>query len=149
MTTQTNSQIAERLSSKRARILPVLAVIFIAQQASYFSGTHDPVRTVAQVKIAAWLVLSAVLLAILGTGGAWFRSKEVRELVNDEATREHRRTGLVAGFWAASIAAIALYAIDMFDPMSARQAVHLILTASIATALVVFGRLERRAHRDA
>ncbi|HEY1143390.1 MAG TPA: hypothetical protein VGE68_05085 [Sphingomicrobium sp.] len=146
---RTNSEIAERLSAKRARMLPFLAVIFLAQQATYFSGAHDPVRTVAHVKIAAWLVLSVVLLAALGTGGAWFRSKEVRELLNDEATREHRRSGLVAGFWAGSIAAIVLYAIDMFEPMSARQAVHLILTASIATALVVFGNLERRAHRAA
>ena len=149
MNDRTNSEIAERLSTKRARMLPVLAVIFLAQQATYLSGTNDPVRTVAQVKIAAWLVLSVVLLAMLGTGGAWFRSKAVRELLNDEATREHRRTGLVAGFWAASIAAVVLYAIDMFEPMSARQAVHMILTASIATALVVFGSLERRAHRDA
>ena len=127
----------------------MLAVIFLAQQATYFSGTQDPVRTVAHVKIAAWLVLSVVLLAALGTGGGWFRSKEVREMLNDEATREHRRTGFVAGFWAASISAIVLYAIDMFEPMSARQAVHLILTASIATALIVFGSLERRAHRTA
>jgi hypothetical protein len=147
VTNSTNSEIADRLSSKRARILPVLAIVFLAQQAAYFSGPQDPARTVAQVKIAAWLVLSVVLLAMLGTGGAWFRSKEVRALVNDEATREHRRTALVAGFWAASAAAILFYVVDMFEPMPGREAVHLVLTASVATALVVFGILERRAHR--
>jgi len=97
VTEQTNSEIAERLSQKRSRILFVLAAIFLSQQASYFSG-HDPARPVDHIKIGAWLVLSAVLLLMLATGGAWFRSAEVRALLNDETTREHRRTGFVNGW---------------------------------------------------
>jgi len=149
VTKYSSSEIAERLSRKRSRMLFVLAALFMSQQVTYFSGMHDPARTVDHVKIAAWLVLSVVLLLMLATGGAWLRSSEVRALLNDEATREHRRTGLVNGFWAACLTAIIIYAVDMFEPISGRDTVHIILTVAIAAALLTFARLERRAHRDA
>jgi hypothetical protein len=129
-------------------MLFVLAVIFVAQQTAYFSGTHDPARRVDHVKIAAWLVLSVVLLLMLATGGGWFRSAEVRALLNDETTREHRRAGFANGFWAACLTAIGIYVIDMFEPLSGRDTIHIILTVAIAAAMLTFGRLERRAHRD-
>jgi hypothetical protein len=37
----------------------------------------------------------------------------------------------------------------MFEPVSGRDAVHVIVTAAIAAALVRFGMLERRALKDA
>ncbi|HET6943087.1 MAG TPA: hypothetical protein VFH89_13085 [Sphingomicrobium sp.] len=149
MAEQTIAQQAERLSQKRSRMLFVLAVIFLSQQATYFSGRHDLASPAGQVKIAAWLVLSIVLLLMLATGGGWFRSAEVRALLNDETTREHRRAGFVSGFWAACFAAITIYALDLFEPVSGRDTVHIILTVAIAAAMLTFGRLERRAHRDA
>ena len=147
MAEQTIAHQAERLSQKRSRMLFVLAVIFLSQQATYFSGRHDP-SPAGHVKIAAWLVLSVVLLLMLATGGAWFRSAQVRALLNDETTREHRRQGYVSGFWAACLTAIVIYALDLFEPVSGRDTVHIILTIAIAAAMLTFGRLERRAHRD-
>ncbi len=38
--------------------------------------------------------------------------------------------------------------IDMFEPVSGRDAVHIIVTAGIAVALIRFGMLERRALKD-
>jgi predicted permease len=130
-------------------MLFVLAVLFLSQQASYFSGRHDVAGPVGHVKIAAWLLLSIVLLLMLATGGGWFRSAEVRALLNDETTREHRRAGFVSGFWASCLAAIVIYAVDLFEPISGRDTVHIILTVAIAAAMLTFGRLERRAHRHA
>lgn len=145
---ETSSEIAERLSGKRARMLLVLAAIFLSQQASYFSSRHDTASPVGHIKIAAWLVLSAVLLLMLATGGAWLRSAEVRALLNDETTREYRRTGFVNGFWAACLTAMAIYVVDLFEPVSGRDTVHIILTIAIAVAMLTFARLERRALRD-
>jgi hypothetical protein len=145
---QTIAEQAERLSKKRSRMLFVLAVVFLSQQVTYFSGRHDLASPVGHVKIAAWLVLSIVLLLMLATGGGWFRSAEVRALLNDETTRDHRRAGFVGGFWAACLTAIAIYAVDLFEPVSGRDTVHIILTIAIAAAMLTFGRLERRAHRD-
>jgi len=137
---------AERLTRKRARVLPVLAILLISQQAVYFnrSGSHGA----QELKIAAWLVLALVLLAGLATGGAWFSRRDVRELINDETTREHRRRSYSTGFWAAMGVAVGLYVVDMFDPVSGRDSIHIIMTAAIGTALLTFGNLERRALRD-
>lgn len=143
------SEKAEALSRRRARVLPAMAVIFLAQQASYLNMPPHSDRAVDHVKIGAWLALSIVLLVGLATNGAWFRPRAVRELINDESTRAHRREGLVYGFWAAMVAALALYVVNMFEPVSGRDAVHVILSAGIAIALIRFGMLERRALRDA
>lgn len=145
MIIQSDAAKAERLTSRRARMLPVLAVLFLAQQASYFTGNWEGDRTVDHVKISAWLVLSIVLLLALTTGGGWIYSKQVRELANDESTRAHRADAFQWGFIAAMAACILMYGISLFDPVGAREAVHLVMTIGIATALVRFGWLERRA----
>jgi magnesium-transporting ATPase (P-type) len=143
------SQKAEEFNARRARALPALAVIFLAQQATYLNMPEHSGRPVDHVKIAAWLLLAIVLLVGLATNGAWFRPRAIRELLNDESTRAHRQIGYAYGFWAAMAAAIALYAINMFEPVSGREAVHVIVTAAIGAALVRFGMLERRALKDA
>ena len=142
------SEMPEALSWRRARVLPVLVVIFLAQQASYLNMPPESDRAVDRVKIGAWLLLSIVLLVGLATGGAWFRPRAVRELVNDESTRAHRQASLAYGFWGAMAAAIALYVLNMVEPVSGRDAVHIILSSGIAVALIRFGMLERRAMKD-
>jgi hypothetical protein len=47
-------------------------------------------------------------------------------------------------------AAIGVYVMTMFDPtVTAREAIHLIMSLGIVVAIVRWGWLERRAHRDA
>jgi hypothetical protein len=89
----------------------------------------------------------AVILAGLLTGGFWRRSREVRELMNDEVTRANRDNALVWGFTAAIVAGIVLYAIESFTPdaASAREVIHVIVSAGLVVALLRFGFLERRA----
>jgi len=141
---------AERLSSKRARMLPFLAVIYLCQQATFFSSDAPPgVRSVDHVKIGAWLLLSLVLLLALVTNGFWFQSAEVRALVNDESTRANRASAMTMGFVSAMLAAMTVYFVAQFEPISAREAIHIILSLGIGAALIRFGMLERRAHRDA
>ena len=139
---------AERLSKRRARALPALGVIFLAQQASFLSMPEHAGRPVDHLKISAWLFLTVALLAGLATGGAWFHPRPVRRLLNDESTRAHRQTAYVYGFWAAMGTALGLYVVDMFEPVSGRDAVHIIVTVAVATALLTFGLLERRALRE-
>ncbi len=140
------SETAERLTRRRARILPVLAVVYIAQQASFFSQV-DTARPVDHFKIGAWVVLSTVLLALLVTGGFWLRKPELRAMLNDEGTRAHRADALGTGFVVAMIAAIVLYVWNSDNPMTSSEVIHLIVSCGIAAALVRFGFLECRAHR--
>jgi len=148
MNQRSNSESAERLSKRRARALPVLGIVFLAQQASFLSMPEQSARPVDHLKISAWLLLTIVLLAGLATGGAWFRPRAVRDLVNDESTRVHRQVAYVYGFWAAMGTALGIYVVNMFEPVSGRDAVHIIVTIAVATALLNFGMLERRALRD-
>lgn len=144
---QSITEEAELLTRKRARVMPVLAVLLISQQAVYFNELGS--RGAQNFKIGAWLVLALILLAGLATGGAWFSRRDVRELIDDETTREHRGRAYAAGFWAAMGGAILLYVVDMFELVSGRDAIHIIMTAGIGAALLTFGKLERRALRDA
>lgn len=145
---RTDAEKAEELSRRRSRILPVLAAIFLAQQATFFSRASDASRPVDQLHISAWLVLSIVLVLALATGGGWIYSRKVRQLANDESTQAHRADALKTGFLIAMAACVAAYALTMFEPMSAREAIHLIMTCGIASALLRFGYLERRALRN-
>lgn len=147
--TLSDIEAADRLSRRRARMIPMLAVIFILQQASYLVGrAEDGSRGVDHVKIAAWLVLSIMLLLALATGGFWLKPAPVRALMNDDVTRANRVEAFRVGFLATMIAAIGLYFVSLFEPVGGREAIHLLVTVGIAAALLRFGSLERRAHID-
>jgi hypothetical protein len=141
---------ADYLSRRRARALPFLAIIYFTQQVSFVSalgdGTH---RDVDHFKIGAWVVLSLVLLLALATKGFWFQPREVRELIDDESTRAHRLDAMRIGFLFACCAALAAYFIAEFQPLTVGETAHLVLTFGLGAALIRFGVLERRAHRDA
>ena len=145
-----NVERAEHLSRRRARMLPLLAVIYVTQQASYFSAlSGDPHRTVEHVKIGAWIVLSLVILAALVTKGFWLQPREVRDLIDDESSRANRLEGIRWGFIAGMLAAVGAYFLTQFQPLDAGEVVHLVLSFGLGAALVRFGMLERRAHRYA
>lgn len=145
----TDADLAERLTRRRARVMFVLAVLFMTQQASYFTNTPMGTGTVAPLKIAAWLVMSTLLLVGFATGGGWTRSPEVRALMNDETTRAHRATATTIGFYNAMATGIVIYGLAMIKPVFGRDAVHVMMTVGIASALVAFAGLERAALRGA
>ena len=143
--TSNDIETADRLSRRRAGMLPMLAIIFLTQQAAYFTDDHPTGRVVDHVKVGAWLLLSVVLLATLATGGFWFKPKKVRALMDDDVTRANRAEAFQIGFLVTMIGGIALYLFDQFSPVSGREAIHLLVTIGIATALIAFAALERRA----
>jgi len=142
---------AEYLSRRRARMLPLLAIVFLSQQAAFFStpGTRGDTSAYT-AKVSAWLVLSIVILAALATKGFWLEPKEVRNLIDDENTRANRNDAMRWGFLFSMSAGIAVYALTLFHvQLSARDAVHIVMTIGIPAALIRWGMLERRALRDA
>ena len=147
MTDTSTIERAEELGRRRARMLPFLAIIYLCQQATFFSGDAPPgVRDVDHVKIGAWLVLSLVLLLALATNGFWFQRREIRELINDEQTRANRASAMSVGFIASMLGAMVVYFVEQFEPVSAREAIHIILSLGLGAALIRFGMLERGAH---
>ena len=147
MTSPTDQEIADRIARRRARMLPVLGIYFLAGQAVFFreAASSEPI---AHFKLSAWLVWAVVLLLALAFAGGQFRGARIRALVEDEVARANRLRGYAAGFWGGALAAIAMYVVAMFEPVSGREAIHIILTAAVAVALIRFGTLERRALQD-
>lgn len=148
--TNTDTEIADRLVRRRAQTMPMMAMIFIAQQASYFSGTRmdEGRRLVNYIAIGGYTAMSIVLLFGLAAGSGWFRSAHVRALVNDEGTRANRANALSWGFVATMIGAIGLYLLSLFEPIGVREAIHILMTIGIAMGLLRFGMLEKRALKD-
>jgi hypothetical protein len=144
---KTDFEIADRISRRRARMLPLLGIYFLAGQTIFLRHAAEPER-IASFKISAWLVWALVLLLALAFAGGQFRGARIRALVEDEVSRANRARGYAAGFWGGCIAAIALYVLTMFEPVTGREAIHIILTATVASALIRFGTLERRALKD-
>jgi hypothetical protein len=150
MTERTISERADYLSRRRARSLPFLAIIYFTQQVTFLSALgNGPHRDVDHFKIGAWVVLSVVLLLALATKGFWLQPKPVRDLIDDESTRANRLDAMRIGFLFACFAALAAYFIAEFQPLTVGEAAHLVLTFGLGAALIRFGFLERRAHRDA
>ena len=138
---------ADFLSKRRARMLPALAVIFMSQQATFIAQMSGEHVSAEKAKISAWLVLSMVLLLGLATKGFWLEPKEVRDLVDDENTQANRNEAMRWGFLFAMGSAIGVYVLTMFETVTGREAVHIVMSFGIAAALLRWGILERRAHR--
>jgi hypothetical protein len=85
----------------------------------------------------------------LATKGFWLEPKEVRDLIDDENTRANRNESMRWGFLFAMGSAIAVYVLTMFEVVTGREAVHIVLSFGIAAALLRWGVLEKRAYRDA
>lgn len=138
--------LADRMIWQRARLATLLALVFLAAQVGSFYDdvTLDAPRLLGLI---AWAVWAGALLIFLMLGGGLLRGPRMRMLLNDETTRDHRMRALAAGFWAAITACFVIYVATFYELLGARQGVRLVLTLAIASALLRFGSLERRALR--
>lgn len=139
-----NAAMVERLARRRVRLLPVLGLFLVIQQAAYFSH-GDGTRTVDLVRISGWVMMSVVILGVLTTGGFWRHSREVRAMLDDEGTRANRAAAMSTGFVCAIVAAIILFVMQGAWEFTVGQVIHLIVTAGLFSALLRFSILERRA----
>ncbi len=144
-TTQSDVELADQLSRRRARMLPVLGLFFIMQQSAFWSNPPAE-RAVDHVRIGAWVLLTGVILFTLSTNGFWFRSAKVRAMIDDELTRANRTSAMHWGFVAAMLAGMVVYVVEGVTQFTARETIHLIVSAGIVMALVRFGLLERRGY---
>jgi hypothetical protein len=136
---------AERLGRSRSRVFFMMALVFLLQQSVYFSAPSA--RDKSQFRIGAWLILVALMLLLIGTGGFLLKGWKVLDLLNDEASRHNRLKSQAFGFWGAMAAAITIYLTAIYQPVDLKLAHHVIVTGGIGVALLSFAALERRAYR--
>lgn len=147
--THSDIDTADRLGRQRTQMLPLLAALFGAQQTVFFIPADYATRLVDMVAVGGWILLTAVLVMMLWTGGSWFYNKSVRALLNDEVSRAHRNEALSLGFVMSMAIAAAIYASVGIEPMQVREAIHIVVTIGVVVAAVRFTTLERRAYSDA
>jgi hypothetical protein len=145
MMTQSDVEMADKAGRRRARITVALTMLFLLQQVAFFaSPPGDSVRLVDHVRVGAWAFLSLVMLLFLWTGGMWRYRGAVRELLNDDSARANRANALSLGFMVAMIVALLIYVLAGRFPITLYEAIHLIMSGGIVTAMLRFGFLERR-----
>jgi uncharacterized membrane protein len=138
-------QLAEKLTRRRARASILIGVFFMLSHAGSI-GT-DPLTRPGHLAFGAWIIWAALLLLILTTGGSLFRKASVRSLVNDEGSKDHLARAQSLGFMVMGVLGILTYIVSFYEPLSAREAIRIILTFSLGIAMIRFGRLEQRALR--
>jgi hydrogenase/urease accessory protein HupE len=132
---------AEQFGRGRAKALPWYALLLLIQQIGVLlfpDRLHE----------VLWAVVSAVCILALFHGGGWVFPHKARRLADDESTKAHRSDALRLGFVAVMTGSLLLYALAFSEPLSGRDAVRLIVSIGLTTAMLRLGYLERRAYRN-
>lgn len=131
---------AERDASLRVTLFFLMAAALITSTVLAFGHPESQHHG----RLAIW-GLTAILMALNLTPLILRRSPAVRALLNDESARQHRQTGLVAGFWAAIASASAMGIVGAVTQVAAVDVARIVITAALSAALVSIAVLERRA----
>ena len=140
---------ADRLSRKRAIGAAVAALVFVAIQLIAPPFFVDKRESLRDSQALLWLVNALILLALLATGGGLVYNRAERRRLNDELSLTHPRSAGMGACGSARAAADVLFQVPALAAFTAREAAYLLLTPSIAGALLAFAFLELRSHRDA
>lgn len=132
---------AEAVSRRRARFMPFLAVLLLAQQSAFWGWDG---RAVTIVQMGVWIVMVVAMVWILLTGGGFRVPRDVKALADDEVTQANRAIAIRRGFLAAILAGILVFVVSPFEPITAQRAAHLIVSIGLAVALLSFGILENK-----
>lgn len=146
----------DELGRGRIVLLGLIALLMLGL--AIMAGTMGPALDGPAFGIAVPIMFLAVVMLgalLVASGGALAAPGQLRALLNDEVTRDHRQRSLAAGFWAALIVAIGGYALSFPEigallghlaaPELRRFALIAMLIAE-AAALGRFAWLEAVAH---
>ena len=153
MVEQTNAnphscyETATRLAARTDRILITSGAMFVIWQLAFFvvfTPPPGPPRSVDVVRTLGLVAWCGALLVLLATGGGAFRSREVREILDDELARGHRAQAYRNAFWAVMILGLAAYAAAQFTAIDGRLLSHAIVSAGVLVAVATRTYLNHR-----
>lgn len=144
----------ERLIKRRRRFLVAMAFGFLAWQVGHVAtatkladaiSSGNP-RLVDVVTVAGFLMWAMALLTVLATGGRMSARAggAVRDALEDELTQANRRAAFQSGYWALLFAVCALYALALFKPFTAAQAMPILIGVGVTAPILRFVALDRR-----
>lgn len=141
---------ADVMSRRRAVLLLVAVVVFLGVQLLIRPIHSGPGGESPQRLLNGWAinVIALMLLLVIRLQGGLLNRREIRNLINDDVSREHHREAINGGFWVAMIGAMTVFFLPAFKSYTAREGSYLIVTAAVGFSLLKFCYLEFRAHRD-
>lgn len=125
---------AERLARQRSVAAVVMGTILIVTQGQRMDGGAGPI---------GWALTGVVIAIFLLWASGIFRGTALRGILNDESSDVSRRRSLMIAFWNMIATAIVCYALTYVKDYGPRDAIQIIMTVGISSALISFGVSER------
>jgi len=150
MLSKTDVERADRKSRARAILLSMLAVMFAASSildacTHLFFVDVQPWSEKSFARLI-WVVLGVLVALNLLTGGCIPR--RMRQLMNDDVTKQNRSRALSFGFCAALLCALGIVVVPQTSNITAAGAAFVVASSALCVALASFALLELRATSD-
>jgi high-affinity Fe2+/Pb2+ permease len=131
---------AERLSKHRATAAIVMGTLIAATQTQRTDESGSGPIT--------WIITGVVVAIFLLWASGLFRNTALRGVLNDEGNDVSRRRSLMIGFWNMLATAVVCYILTYVKDYGPRDAIQIIMSVGICSALISFGVAERVSARQ-
>lgn len=131
---------AERLSKHRAIAAIVMGTVLAATQTQRMDASGAGPIT--------WIITGVVVAIFLLWASGLFRNTALRGILNDEGSDVSRRRSLMIGFWNMLATAVVCYILTYVKDYGPRDAIQIIMSVGICSALISFGVAERVSARQ-
>jgi len=95
-----------------------------------------------------WIITGVVVAIFLLWASGLFRNTALRGILNDEGSDVSRRRSLMIGFWNMLATAVVCYILTYVKDYGPRDAIQIIMSVGICSALISFGVAERVSERQ-
>lgn len=130
---------AERLVRRRSLFAVVMGTALIATQGLRMDdGGAGP---------AGWALTGLIAAIFLVWASGLFRNSALRGILNDEGSDANRRRSLMIAFWNMLATAVVCYLLTYVKDYGPRDAIQIIMTVGMSSALISFGVSEQVAAR--
>lgn len=126
---------AERLSKRRALAAIIMGTALAATQTQRMDASGAGPIT--------WIVTGLIVAIFLIWASGIFRNTALRGILNDEGSDVSRRRSLMIGFWNMLATAVVCYVLTYVKDYGPRDAIQIIMSVGICSALISFGVAER------
>ena len=139
----------EKRSSLRRLVMMVMASAFLVWQVptmDFFDRVASDASVAARLLSISGFVVCAVALflwVMLGRIAARGASASVASALEDELVKLNRSRAVLTGYAVAIFMSAVIFGVSLFQPVTGREASHLILVVAIVTPIYAFVFLDR------
>jgi hypothetical protein len=126
---------AERLAGQRSLVAMMMGVALIVTQGQRMVHGH--------AGLVSWALTGLITALFLVWASGAFRSGALQRILNDESSQLSRRRAIAIGFCNMIATALVCYALTFVKDYGARDAIQIIMTVGMSSALISFSGFER------